>query len=200
MRSVITQHGGKSQLVVWPHAEVNNLFSPILRVCCASVLSSISSIYWCSPILVLFYCCSHFLTERCGNYIGGCQNADQLPPWLFGPSYGGQGKKLAGLPARLPIPLLRRLADGLVLWGRVQTPGACQQQMSLWHSPRTSGMTQLFPQGSGGCDPLTTVPLLPHSWGEEHRVDVLAQCSALSQWRQRLKPDGLMVLLTQHFI
>lgn len=164
MRSVITQHGGKSQLVVWPHAEVNNLFSPILRVCCASVLSSISSIYWCSPILVLFYCCSHFLTERCGNYIGGCQNADQLPPWLFGPSYGGQGKKLAGLPARLSIPLL-------MFWGRVQSPGACQQQMSLWHCPGLLTWLGFIPQGAGGCDLLTTVPWLPHSW-EEHRVYV----------------------------
>ena len=50
-------------------------------------------------------------------------------------------------------------------------------------------MTGLHPQGTSGCDHLTTVPQLHHSWGYEHHADVSGQCSALGQWRQWLKPD-----------
>ncbi len=53
-------------------------------------------------------------------------------------------------------------------------------------------MTGLLSQGAGGCDTLTTVSQLPHSWGEEHYVDVSGQCSA----QGRLKPRRLVVLRT----
>ena len=128
MRSGITikafQHSDKSQLVVWPDAEVSNLlFSPILRVCCASDCQPFPPSSDVGPILVLFYCCSHFLAERCGDYIGGVPK--RRPPWLV---------------------------------------------------------------------------LHTEAKGRKQHIDVLGQCNALGQWRQRLKPDRLMVLLAQRFL
>ena len=54
-------------------------------------------------------------------------------------------------------------------------------------------------QGVGGCVPLTTVPLLHHSWEGVHHEDMSAQCSAQGRWRQQLRPKRLMVLIALHF-
>ena len=50
------------------------------------------------------------------------------------------------------------------------------------------------PSGGGWLCPFDHVPLLHHNWDGEHHEDVSAHCGAQRPWRQRLRPNRLMVL------
>ena len=101
---------------------------------------------------------------------------------------------------QLGPPLLKRLSrQARALW-----LGADSKSLSA--ADVTVTLSQDFwcdrapPSGGGWLWPFDHCASTSSQLGREHHKDVSVQCSALGQWRQRLEPDRLMVLLAVRFL
>ena len=69
------------------------------------------------------------VTAGVGTKKGGTHAQTNCHPDSFVLHTEAEGRDWQGFQPGSHIPLLRRLADGLVPWSQVQIPGACKRQM-----------------------------------------------------------------------
>ena len=136
--------------------------------------------------------------NRCGEYIGGCPSADQLPLWLFAWSSIWRPREEIGRASnQAPDSFAHALGPaGCRLRSLSAADVTVTLSQDLWHGRASF----LRARVAVTFWPLCLEPLTTSQVGRGTLRRCVGQCSTLGQWRKRLKPDRLKVLLAQPFL